>query len=1118
MHRPRLLVCVAALGIAAAAAPSSVLAAGDAFASGFQAPPTAARPRVWWHWMNGNVSKAGVTLDLEWMHRIGVGGAQVFEGGLDAPLMIRQRVVYMTPEWRDVFNTAVDTAGRLGLELSMTTAPGWSETGGPWVRPEQAMKKLVWSQLAVEGGRPFSGRLPPLPDVAGPYQDIPIAAIEPSAAPKGLAPFARDAAVLAYRLPEADAAADVAAKVISSTGAVDAGLLHDGRFAGAIQLPAQPEATPAWIALDYGRPVTVRSVVVGMPGKRGFGAPLPAEARLEASDDGVHFRTVAELAPTRSPVRSASFAPVTARWFRLAVMRGRQPSFADNMFPAPGAVLFPMQPKTAVYDVSEFDLSSHGRVDHAEEKAGFATADDYYAIATPAAAVDQPVRREDVVDLTSRLQADGRLDWTPPPGRWRIVRFGYSLVGHVNGPAPVEATGLEADKLNAGDVSQYLEIYLGMYRQVRGGAKLGDAGISAILSDSIEAGPQNWTDDMLAQFKQRRGYDPTPWLPALTGVVVGGAEASDRFLWDYRRTIAELIAEAHYGVIARAAHQQHMAYYAEALEEGRPNLGDDMEMRTPADIPMGAMWMLPPSGKPVIDYLADLQGAASVAHLYGKPFVASETLTVGGRPWAMAPRDLKATADLAFALGVNRIVIHTSPAQPFTDGEAPGVAMATFVGQYFDRNETWAEQAKPWIDYLSRSAFMLQQGRYVADVAYFYGEEAPLTAQYQFKPMTDVPPGRGFDFVNAAALRDRLGVDRDGDLTTPDGMRYPVLMLGGTSRYMTLATLRRVGQLLDAGATVVGARPQTSPSGADDPATFVREAEAIWAKPRRAGGVYPDLASAFAARRLVPDWSVQGGKADVAVLHRRTADADIYFVVNRRPEAARLDMQFRVAGRDVQLWRADTGRMTPASYAIADGRTAVPLSLDAGEAVFVVFRGAAKSPSRQVPADRFADLRTLNAPWSLKLGPGFGAPEAPLKLDRLSSWSQSADPAVKYFSGAGAYRTEFAVSAADRSRPLYLDLGEVDDVAEVKVNGVSAGVLWKPPYRIDVSGLIRPGVNQLEIKVTNLWVNRLIGDAQPNAQSGAKPRYTVTPSPAYEPNAPLLPSGLIGPVRLEQLQ
>lgn len=260
-----------------------------------------------------------------------------------------------------------------------------------------------------------------------------------------------------------------------------------------------------------------------------------------------------------------------------------------------------------------------------------------------------------------------------------------------------ESTGLEVDNLDPSAVRTYAETYLGLYRDALG-SDLAAKGLNALLSDSIEAGAQNWTPALIDEFRRPRGYDPVPWFPALTGTVVESAERTDRFLWDYRRTISELLTRSHYAVLAAVAREHGLKCYSEALEGHRPQLGDDLAMRAAADVPMGAIWTTPRGQKSRQTFVADLQGAASVAHVHGKPLVAAETFTAFGAPWAFAPSDLKATADIAFALGVNRIMIHTSPHQPLTKLK-PGMSLAPLLGQYFSRNETWGtwRQAGPII-------------------------------------------------------------------------------------------------------------------------------------------------------------------------------------------------------------------------------------------------------------------------------------------------------------------------------------------------------------------------------------------------------------------------------------
>ena len=1068
----------------------------DKLLTGFKTPPSSARPWVWWHWLNGNIDTDGAKLDLEWMKRIGIGGVQLFEGDLATPQLVEKPLGYMSPDWRNALRQTVATADQLGLGFSIATSPGWSATGGPWVKPEAAMKKLVWSEVTFSGyRRPVDIELPMPPSVSGPFQDVALS--DDDAAGKG---FYRDTAVLAY--PVGTAAPLTPRNILASAGNVDAKKLVDSKYSTAASIPFKNDGR-AWLLHDYGRPVTVKTVFAGVPPEKGFGAPPPPDARLEVSDNGTDFREIAHLPISRSPIRSASFAPVTARYFRLALspkeFEGPPPAIA------PGAVMPDFPPSPSHYDISEFRLEPQARINRFEEKAGFAAASDYYALDTSKTAANDAVRPDQVIDLTSKMDGKGRLHWSAPRGAWRVVRMGYSLTGHRNGPAPKDATGLEVDKLSARYVRDYLSIYLAKYRETVGPSLFGKKGIDSLLSDSIEAGSQNWTDNMIGEFEKRRGYSMVPWMPALTGTIVGDPAQSDRFLWDFRRTIAEMLAQNHYGTISQVAHANGLGYYAEALEDHRPQLGDDMAMRQSADIPMGAMWTIPPGQKPKQTFVADIKGAASVAHIYGKSQVGAESLTSLGQPWAFSPRDLKSTIDLEFALGVTRPVIHTSPHQPFVEGHKPGMALAVVLGQYFSRNETWAEQARGWTDYLARSSFLLSQGQAAADIAYFYGEEAPITGLYGDKGPTDIPAGFDFDFVNADALISQFSV-KDGDLITKAGKRYRALVLGGSSARMSLPVLQRIATLVDAGATVVGPRPTGSPSLSDSPADFTALTERLWSS----GKIALNASASMAARGIEPDWKLARADAPVALLHRRLDDGDLYFVSNRTAKMQTLEIDFRVAGKAPQLWRADTAQVEDASYQIVKGRTIVPMTLQPDEAVFVVFRADAASPARTIAQPVIQAVKTVAGAWKVTFQADRGAPPS-IGMPSLYPLNEAKDAGIRHFSGTAQYAKTLDVEKSwiQSKGNILLDLGEVNDIAEVVVNGRNVGQLWKAPYRIDIRPYLQAGANRIDVRVTNLWVNRLIGDAQP----GATP-VTFTQGATYRTDAPLRPSGLVGPVSL----
>jgi hypothetical protein len=1095
---------------AAAAAPATA----DPLLDAFRDPPLSSRPRVWWHWMNGNITQDGITRDIEWMARVGLGGLQNFDAALATPQIVEERLAYMTPGWKAAFRHAAAEASRHDLELAVAASAGWSETGGPGVTPADAIKKLAWSEMEVEGGRPMAAALPHPPETTGPYQNVmledPLAAFEQRevhAPPQHYA----DVAILAFPV----AADRPAAHPVANAGgaALDAAALVDDSYDTGVAVARGTAEAPGALELAYDARQTVHAASLFLRGVQPpFGDPATSPM-LEAQGADGNWQQVAAM-PVGPVPATVSFAPVTARAFRVVFgpyTGPRRPGIGGGM--APGAMLpnFPgMGATPGDWQVTDLKLLTSPRIHRFEHKAGFAVAGDYYGLGLGGEDSEAGVDPAQVLDLTSRLRPDGTLDWKPPAGRWRILRLGSSLTGKTNHPAAPEATGLEVDKLDGAAVRRYLEPYLGTYRQAAGEALFGQRGLRALLTDSTEVGAFNWTPRMLEQFARLRGYDPRPFLPALTGTLVGTRARSEAFLYDWRRTIADLHASEHYATVAEIAHEHGLTVYGEALEDQRPSLGDDMAMRRHADVPMAAMWTYGPEG-PRPTLIGDIRGAASVAHLYGQNLVAAESLTSAMAPWAHSPADLRKVIDLEFAHGVNRPVIHTSVHQPTE--QAPGLSLAIF-GQYFNRHDTWAEMARPWVDYIARSSHLLQQGRFFADVAYFHGEEAPLTALYGQSELADTPRRYAFDFVNADALTGLLQVDETGALVAASGARYRVLYLGGTSARMTLPVLRRIATLVEAGATVVGPAPTGSPSLADDPAEFAALVTRLWA-----GGAETSIGRG----RVIAGTDVEGalkqiglgadfdhsGDAELLWVHRQLPDADLYFLSNRGAGAAKVEGRFRITGRAPEVWHADTGMAAPISYRMDETGTAVPLELDAGSSLFVVFRRETAERARTVTRPDLAPVATLEGPWQVAFQPGRGGP-AGVMLARLQPLNEHEDAGVRYFSGVARYTKDFTLPAAfAASAPLLLDLGAVGDVAEVLVNGTPVATVWHAPWQVDISQAVSAGDNTLEIRVANLWVNRLIGDAQPGVE-----KIAFTASPTYQPDAPLRAAGLIGPVRL----
>ena len=1127
MSIARKLVSTGAALVLLGAAVAFGQSTADSLKSGFENPPNGARPRVWWHWMNGNITQEGIKLDLEWMDRVGLGGFQNFDATMGTPQVVGRRLAYMTPEWKDAFRYATTLADQFGMEEAIAGSPGWSESGGPWVLASQGMKKYVWSATRVEGGKPFTGVLAQPPTNTGAFQNLDLPdRLETLKSGKKIPQFYGDAAVVAYRRTVSDVSIEsLHPKFTASGGSPNFAMLTDGDLEKSTKLPISAMGESSWIQYEFGAPQTIRSITLAIHPldwlaaiKADVGTP---EKALEASDDGKTFRLVANLSEGNAPETTISFPAVTAKYFRITFKRtptAPLPSWAEGIDPASLESL--VMPPPTDYEIVELALHPGARVNRFEEKAAFASAPDLYGYATPPAAEADAIAKSDVIDLTSKMRADGTLDWMPPAGEWVVLRFGYSLLGITNHPATAEATGLEVDKLDRRFVKQYMEQYLDSYKQTVGADYMGKRGIRYVINDSWEAGSQNWTDNMIDQFRKLRGYDPVPWMPVLTGQVVESAGASDKFLWDFRKTIADLIANEHYGQLEATLHEWNMGHYGESHEGGRTFVADGMEVKKFNEVPMSAMWTQRPGvNKVQYGYNADDRESASVSHIYGQNLAAAESMTAAAAPWGWSPATLKPTADAEFLNGINRFVIHESTHQPLV-GKAPGLTLGPF-GQWFNRNETWAEQAGPWIDYLARTSFLLQQGHFGADLVYFYGEDSNLTAIFDSKS-PDVPDGYGFDYVNADALIHELNVS-DGRITTRSGMSYRVLGLDPYSQHMSLAVLRAIHKLVEDGAVVAGPKPMDDPSLSDDQVEFNRLNAELFGDGTGVHGVGKGtvyagqiLGDAVAALKLAPDFDYTKPESDTRLLfvHRRLADGDLYFVGNRNDRGEAVNADFRVTGKAPELWHAETGKSEPVSFKIADGRTTVPLHLEPWGTVFVVFRTATTETSRTLPRVTDTQMAVLDSPWKVSFQPDRGAPPS-ITLDKLSSWSDNADAGVKYFSGTGSY-TQTVLAAPSwfkKGAHFWLDLGDVKNLAEVTLNGKNLGVVWHAPYRVDVTSALKPGANQLCIKVTNAWVNRLIGDEQPGAI-----KYTFADVKPYKANSPLLASGLLGPVAVVRVE
>jgi len=1054
------------------------LPACAALEAGFAHPPDSCRPWVYWFWLDGNITRQGITADLEAMSHVGIGGVLIMEVGQGTPT---GPVAYMSPQWRALLKHAVAEARRLGLQVNINDGPGWNGSSGPWIKPEQSMQTVVWSETQVDGPRHYQGVL---------------------AQPETRAEFYRDIAVLAFPAPQGD--------------------------------------------------------------------------------------------------------------FRLANIR---------------------------------------------EKAAF----DHTTDLDPKAAVEkvppeQMVGEGSITDISPLMNADGRLTWQVPAGKWTILRFGHTSTGAMGSPAPRTGWGLECDKLSRqGIEAQFAGMLAPIIRDNR--RYLGKS-LVAMHIDSWENGAQNWSERMPAEFAARRGYDLGKFLPVLTGRVVGTAELSERFLWDFRQTISDLIAENYSGRLRELAHRHGLklsieAYYAPC---------DEMTYAGTADQPICEFWM--PSGEPQ----SFCKEMSSAAHVFGRQMVGAEAFTAdASERWLQHPATLKPVADLAFCQGVNQLIIHRFAHQPWLQSR-PGMSMGPW-GTHYERTQTWWEQTPAWHTYLARCQYLLRQGVFVADICRLRPQWAPQTLR--LKPTA----GYDYDECSAEVVLKQMQV-RNGRLVLPSGMSYRVLELPNVPA-MTPALLGKIRDLVRAGATVIGSPPARSPSLAGYPQCdqlVSRLAGELWGDDDGVRVQQRRFGLGLVVRGMTPEqYLAQAGigadfasRPELRYIHRHLGGADLYYVSNQQPAAVQAMATFRVTGQAPELWWPDTGRIEPGVvYQARTDCTRVSLLLPPKGSVFVVFRkqparnhiiaingdaarpspapaitigkaewGPAGDPQRtrdvtaqvqrlvagghssfqvaklaeggdpaygvvktlvvdytvggKVYAVSATDPETIYlvppaalppydlhaagnrveliahrpgrfvvtwsdgrrtgvqvpalpapievvGPYQVSFPPQAGAPEQ-VTLDRLASLSLHPDSGVQHFSGTATYRVEFTVpqEALCREFVPFLDLGDVRVIAEARLNGRDLGTLWKPPYRLAVGGALRLGTNTLEIRVTNLWVNRMIGDEQLPEDSSRNPDGTLQawpdwllagrPSPTgritftswrlWRKDEQLLPSGLLGPVTI----
>jgi hypothetical protein len=717
----------------------------------------------------------------------------------------------------------------------------------------------------------------------------------------------------------------------------------------------------------------------------------------------------------------------------------------------------------------------------------------------------------DVIDLSNNLDGDGVLRWDVPDGHWQVLRLGYTISNRAHVSTSSEGwTGYALDVLDAGAFHRYWEAVV--QPLIADAGPMAGTTLKYLHTDSWEIEPLNWTPTMCDEFRRRRGYDPLPWLPVLTGRIVDSRHASNGFLHDFRKTLGDLVIDNHYRPFREGAHQHGLAIHPES---GGPHAVPIDAQRCLGfnDVPMSEFWAWSWKHRIGDENRFFVKQPASAAHTYGRRFVAAEGFTTIGPHWQETLWDnLKPAFDKACCEGLNLLMWHEFVCSPVEHG-LPGIQY--FAGTHLNPNVTWWAKSQPFFDYINRCQFLLQQGLFVADVCYYYGDHVPNFAQHKHTDPAQVLPGYDYDVITEEALLTRASV-QDGRIVLPDGMSYRVLVLRD-HKAISLPVLRKVEQLAEAGATILGPQPVAAMSLADSDAEVKQIARRLWGE----GRVIADQSArvVLTANGVKPDFEYHGGDetTDVDYIHRRVGSADIYFVANRGSRPETITCTFRVAGKAPELWDPVSGeRSFATAYSEAEGRTSVPLEFAPCGCWFIVFRGSSQEhpAAGQTNSTQFSRLSELGGPWQVAFDTKWGGPPM-VEFDELVSWPERGEPGIKFYSGTAVYRKTFEVPESlpgtKNDRRLWLDLGNVRELAEVKVNGQSCGIVWSPPFRVNISNAVKTGANELEIEVVNFWPNRIIGDA------GLPPDQRLTQTNVREltKDTKLMESGLLGPVVLQ---
>ncbi|KJF43523.1 glycosyl hydrolase [Draconibacterium sediminis] len=1057
----------------------------------FKNPSDEYKPRTWFHAMSGNMSKAGLTKDLEAIEKVGIGGILLFNVTQGIP---NGPIKYNSPEHHDMLKHAAAECERLGLSFGVHNCDGWSSSGGPWITPEQSMKMVVWSETITNGGE-IDIQLPQPTTRKNYYEDI---------------------AVLAYPSLQSEITDfENQPRITTSDKNFDIKIATDNRLDATSVIKKEGDKNP-WIQFEYDKPHEIRSVFLVFNDRNG-------EAVLQVSDDGKNFTSVRELYKVRTGkgewAINDSFEAIKSKYFRLSLNQ---------------TITF-----------KEAKLLSTQCLHNVLGRTSMARTEDVAMSLIGKPASEMIIEKNKLINLTEQMDSGGQLQANLPEGSWTIMRFGYTTTDAFNHPASDEGRGLECDKFSR----EAFKIHYNAFAKkvIENTKAVAPNAMQYIEIDSYEMGGQNWTQNYNTIFKEKKGYDIVEFLPLFAGRFVESAEVSDAVLWDLRDVNCELMTENYFSYFAELCNNDGIKSYIEPYGFGPVN---DLDVGGKADINMGEFWMNRD--------ITMVQSAVSASHIYGKTVTSAESFTSDPQiNWKGNPAMAKVSGDLAWAHGINEFMFHRFAHQANTHVK-PGMTMNRW-GFHFDRTQTWWENAgADWFKYMARGQYLLRQGVPVSDFLVFVGDGSPNSVYLRTDFEPEIPAGINFDCTNTDVLQNRIQL-KNNKMVLPEGTEYKVLVLQNCET-LTMETLQRIYEISQAGVVIVGTKPiklAGHSKSNDERLAFEKLSHKIWENNK----VYTDYnwSNIMRSENIDSDFEITD-RIDIPFIHRRLNGEDIYFFFNPDSTFQHFECSFRIEGKIPELWNPMTGEtQKTAQFTHENGNTKVWINLEAEESVFVVFRESSDgvptvSEVKKLETGNFVlntnnelQLETESTDNPLQIDGSWEVEflqehdyQATHIFDKLTDWKENTDDNIKYYSGTAIYRKAFSVNEdfIKENTRYILDLGDVKIVAQVKLNGANIGVDWMPPFELDITEYLKTGENQLEIRITNQWSNKLIGDERfPPSYTGYKlegnfpkgimmdwyannepmpagKRTTFCTASFYKADDELMPSGLLGPVRI----